>query len=225
MLWRVRGSLDGNISEWSTERRFTVLGTPALRSPGVDGIIYGGRPTFKWYKVQDAGSYELAVYGLDDSLLFSVITGGSCDDTLCSYRLPFDLESNFGSYDWQVRSRLGGVQSDWSALRTLTYTQLERTWIISPPSGSVTFDLSPTLQWGDITGATMYLLQIRDLSGNLVQNTLVSDALFCSGGTCTWAVDPELAIGEYQWHVRAKNGRNFGRWTAYSLIEISTPAP
>jgi len=34
-----------------------------------------------------------------------------------------------------------------------------------------------------------------------------------------------LAIGDYKWHIRAKNGRNFGRWTAYRTITITPPTP
>ena len=200
------------------------LDQPVLRSPGVDAIVYGGRPTLKWYPVDTATVYDVEMYGLSDELLGAWTKGvGACDPgPYCEYRIPFDLESAYGAYTWQVRARNtdSDLQSSWSETRTFTYTQLARTWQISPASGTITSDTTPTLQWGDIEGATMYLVNFRLPDDTFVRNVLVSDAIYCDGSTCTWNVDPALAQGEFKWHVRAKNGRNFGRWTAYRTITI-----
>lgn len=66
----------------------------------------------------------------------------------------------------------------------------------------------------------MYLMQFRLPDDTFVFNVLVPHATYCHETACTWDVNPALAIGEYKWHVRAKNGRNFGRWTAYRTLII-----
>jgi hypothetical protein len=69
----------------------------------------------------------------------------------------------------------------------------------------------------------MYLVQIRKPDDTLVSNILVSDFMFCNETSCTWNHDRFIPDGEYKWHVRAKNGRNFGRWTAYRTFIIDQP--
>lgn len=225
--WHVRAWNGTEGSDWSAWNAFDVtLDQVELRSPGVDAMVYGGRPTFKWYPVNDAASYIIELYGPSDTLLGTWQKNPVCAP-YCEYRIPgtLDLGSNYGEYDWRIRAKNGAAEGEWSETRTFDYTRLDRTWQISPDDEHTTTDPSPTLQWGEITGATVYLMQIRDQSDNLIVQTLVSDALYCTGGICTWDVDPELAIGDYKWHVRAKNGRNFGRWTAYRDLEITAPAP
>ncbi|NSW54031.1 MAG: DUF285 domain-containing protein [Anaerolineae bacterium] len=215
-------SSDGwTITDGGKDCPLPALDTPVLRSPGVDAIVYGGRPTYKWYPVDDATVYDVEMYGLSDELLGTWTKGIGACTTYCEYRIPFDFESAYGSYDWRVRARNTdtSLESAWSDLRTFTYTQLARTTQLTA-TGLITTNTTPTLQWADITGATMYLVNFRLPDDTFVRNVLVSDATYCDGSTCTWDVNPALAQGEYKWHVRAKNGRNFGRWTAYRTINI-----
>jgi hypothetical protein len=135
-----------------------------------------------------------------------------------------DLGSAYGDYDWRVRTVSNGIEGPWSETRMFTYTPLERTWQISPADGFTTSDTTPTFEWGEITGATMYLFQLRLPDDTLVRNILVSDATYCTdGGSCVWTIDDGILEPgvTYKWHVRAKNGRNFGRWTAYRTIVIT----
>jgi hypothetical protein len=202
------------------------LDTPKLRSPGVDAIVWGGRPTFKWYPVDDATVYDVEMYGLTGELLGTWNKGvGACDPgPYCEHRIPFDMEGNYGTYSWRVRARNTTLQisSEWSTIRYFTYTQLARTSLISPASGTSLNYGYPELNWTDITGATKYLVQFRLLDDTFLFNVLVDDAGNCAeGGNCAWTLDRELLPGEYKWHVRAKNGRNFGRWTAYWNLTIT----
>jgi hypothetical protein len=148
-------------------------------------------------------------------------------DPYCSYRIPRDMDmgANYGEYTWRVRTISNGIAGPWSAMRTFTYTRLERTWQISPENGFTTADTTPTFEWAEITGATMYLFQVRLPDDRLVGNFLVSDATYCvDGGSCIWDIDGGILEPgvTYKWHVRAKNGRNFGRWTAYRDISITS---
>jgi surface protein len=202
------------------------LATTILRSPGVNAIVYGGRPTYKWYPVYGTTVYDVQMYGLSGELIGEWAKGlGACDPgPYCEHRIPFDLQSAYGIYSWRVRARNTeqGTEGSWSDMRSFNYTQLARTSQVSPANGFSTIDTTPTFQWTEITGATMYLFQVRRMDDSLVGNYLVSDATYCvDGGNCTWDLSTALAVGEYKWHVRAKNGRNFGRWTAYRTITIT----
>ncbi|NSW53918.1 MAG: hypothetical protein HPY85_15565 [Anaerolineae bacterium] len=223
--WHVVAYNGAIMGTWSTYSTFTVadfsLDTPILRSPGANAIVYGGRPTFKWYPVENATRYNVQMMNGSGTVLDTWnTTGTDCAPYWC-FRIPYDLASNYGDYQWRVQALDGAALSDWSVTRTFTYTQLARTWLISPSDGYSTQDGSPLVEWGDITGATMYLVQVRRASTDaLIIQHLVSDADFCDGSTCGWEIDPGLADDSYIWHVRAKNGRNFGRWTAYRDLII-----
>ena len=226
--WRVAGVANDVYGDWSSYRVFTVLPQQTqLRSPGVDAAVYGGRPTFKWYFDADATSYMIEFYDPSDALIGEWQKAPVCDeDNYCEYRIPrdMDLGSAYGEYDWRVRTISNGIAGPWSEMRTFTYTALERTYQISPEDGFTTADTTPTFEWAEITGATMYLFQVRLPDDTLVRNILVSDATYCTdGGSCVWTIDDGILDPNttYKWHVRAKNGRNFGRWTAYRTIIIT----
>lgn len=222
--WHVVGLNEGVSGTWSIYHRLTiVLPGPILRSPGVDAIIYGGRPTFKWLPETGAASYRVRLLDSTDVELGNWGTAPACD-LYCEFRLPFDLEDAYGDYTWQVRTVYADTQSAWSEARTFSYVQLERTWQISPADGFTTASTTPTFEWGEITGATLYLFQVRLPDDTFVANLLVSDATYCvDGGSCIWTIDDGILQPNttYKWHVRAKNGRNFGRWTAYRTIVIT----
>lgn len=226
--WHVVARNETGEGEWSSYDLFEA--TPAatrLRSPGVDAAVYGGRPTFKWYFDADATSYMIEFYDPSDALIGEWQKNPECDEvTFCEYRIPntMDLGSNYGDYDWRVHTISNGIAGPWSEMRTFTYTALERTYQISPADGFTTASTTPTFEWAEITGATMYLFQLRLPDDSLVRNYLVSDATYCTdGGTCVWTIDDGVLDPgtTYKWHVRAKNGRNFGRWTAYRTITIT----
>ncbi|NSW54224.1 MAG: hypothetical protein HPY85_17110 [Anaerolineae bacterium] len=226
--WHVIGTSAISGGTWSAYNTFTVT-PPAtrLRSPGVDAAVYGGRPTFKWYYDADATSYKIEFYDPSDTLIGEWQKNPVCDAvTYCEFRIPntMDLGSAYGDYDWRVRTVSNGIEGPWSETRMFTYTPLERTWQISPADGFTTSDTTPTFEWGEITGATMYLFQLRLPDDSLVRNILVSDATYCTDGdSCVWTIDDGILEPgvTYKWHVRAKNGRNFGRWTAYRTITIT----
>jgi hypothetical protein len=196
-----------------------------LRSPGINAVVYGGRPTYRWYPQAEATVYDVEMYNSAIVLMNTWNKGvAACDPgPYCDFRIPFDLQSNYGDYYWRVRARNSSETGAWSDLRKFTYTQLDRTAIISPVDGYVSEITGVQFRWTDITGATMYLVQIRQLDDTLVSNILVDDEMYCNGTSCTWRYDRFIPDGDYKWHVRAKNGRNFGRWTAYRAVTIDQP--
>lgn len=225
--WRVKTWVGTSSSEWSNYHTFaTTLAQVDLRSPGVNATVYGGRPTFIWYQVEDALSYIIEFYDAttgSDVLIETWQKNPVCDP-YCTYRIPrdMDLGANYGEYKWRIFAKNSGMLGEWSEMRTFTYSRLNRTVQVSPANGFSTSDTTPEFQWEEITGATMYLFQVRLPDDTFVGNFLVSDTTYCvDGGSCTWELSSALPPGEYKWHVRAKNGRNFGRWTAYRTFTIN----
>lgn len=73
----------------------------------------------------------------------------------------------------------GEAESEWSQLRTFTYTRLERTSQISPSTDIVLSDTSPIFEWTEIEGATYYIFQVRYLDDIVVANEFVKDGTYC----------------------------------------------
>ncbi|HET60554.1 MAG TPA: lamin tail domain-containing protein [Chloroflexi bacterium] len=215
--WHVAAYVEDIIGHWSVYHQLHIIPpAPRLRSPGVDAVVYGGRPTFKWYPVADAQRYQVEVFNPDASQLGRWNVGTTCD-VFCEFRLPFDLEMNYGDYTWQVNVMKWDMVSDWSAPRIFSYTRLARNTQLAPESGS-TFAAQPvTFRWTAVTGAIYYQFQIENMAGVKLHAQLYSAAAHCNAGECEISVnDPKLTGGsEYRWHVRGKNGRNFAQWTPW----------
>jgi len=220
--WHVVAYVDDIVGYWSAYHQLHIIPpAPRLRSPGVDAVVYGGRPTFKWYPVADAQRYQVEVFNPDTSQLGRWNVGTTCAD-FCEFRLPFDLEMNYGDYTWQVNVMKWDMVSDWSAPRIFSYTRLARNTQLAPESGS-TFAAQPvTFRWTAVTGAIFYQFQIENMAGVKLHAQLYSAAAHCDAGECEISMnDPRLTGGsEYRWHVRGKNGRNFAQWTPWLTFTL-----
>lgn len=227
--WHVLNYDASGKQSWSNWEVFTVgnnsMSEPKLRSPGKNANVYGGRPTFKWYPVSGADAYHvnlMSATGVD--LGIWKVNNPTCSP-YCEFRLPYDLEQNYGVYRWRVQAMDKGTvdMSGWSKKRHFTYTQLDRVSLSFPVASTTIPDLNPQFVWSEITGATYYLFQVRtnDVAEHLVYETLVKDADACDTVFCSYTIEPMLAGDNYKWHVRAKNGRNFGRWAAYSNFTVN----
>lgn len=227
------------LGTWSTYN-VLYIGTevyprPALRSPGADAIVYGGRPTFKWYPVVgDDITYaaiELTDVNGDLVGLWNAAVDNDTCPTYCEYRIPLNLSlvpngnDGFGDYNWrvQVMNADKSAVSPYSVQRTFTYTQLDRVTLLSPADGTLTAESSPTMEWTPVTGATYYIFNVRGLDDSILTWDLVP-ATACDATTCSAEPSVTLPSGDWQWHIRSKNGTNYGRWTSYWDISIAAVA-
>lgn len=222
--WHVVGYEGTHKGAWSNYFNVTIgantLSAPSLRSPGIDADVYGGRPTFKWYPVGGAVNYYVQVIDQWATEVGTYTANVTCG-TYCEFRLPPDLGNMYGPYEWRVQALGSGTDmSGWSTQRTFYYTQLARPAQYTPVDGSTTSDQSPLFEWEDVTGATFYLLQIRTMTDTMVVEKLWTQADSC-GLWCSRDLESMLQPGTYQWHVRAKNGRNFSQWTAYRTFTVT----
>jgi len=147
----------------------------------------------------------------------------------CEYRIPLNLgnvnngNNGYGVYSWrvQVMNADKSQVSRYSPQRTFTYTQLDRVDLISPADEVTTGDSTPVMSWSTVPGATYYILNVRTL-GDVILTWDLVPASSCDEDTCTAVPSEALQDGDYKWHVRSKNGINYGRWTAYREISIDT---
>jgi hypothetical protein len=230
--WRVRAFIGDEGSDWSVYHVLTVgenvFDKPRLRSPGVDATVYGGRPTFKWYKIESGDTSlitraNVELIDAEENLVgywSSTVVNNDCY-LYCDYRIPLNLNTNYGDYYWriQVTSDDGSKLSEFSDWRKFIYTRLDRVTTYSPEDGTSTLESRPTFSWSTVPGATYYIFNIRDMADNIITWDLVS-ASTCGSGICEAQPSVSLPVGDYKWHIRSKNGTNYGIWTPYWYLTV-----
>lgn len=114
-------------------------------------------------------------------------------------------------------------------------TMLSAATLLAPtghaPSGQVG-TVRPTFQWDAVSGATSYLVFIRD-SGTLgsgpprVERWVTAETAGCPNSTdsCAWVVDTDLMEGDGRWWVRGWNSTDDGAWSPTVNFEISATGP
>lgn len=228
--WHVVAYNGTNKGVWSGWWVFKVGAntlTPAsLRSPGNGNAVYGGRPTFKWYEVTGATSYYVQMLESDSSTIIGTWDMDDACGTYCEFRLPraYNLDDQYGTYYWRIQAKnfATGQMSGWSTKRPFVYTKVGTTSLNSPANGASTSDHRPEFGWDQATGATKYIVQVRDnVSDDILVHQLFSDDTDCTAGACLGEITPYLEAGEYKWHVRGKNGTNYGNWTPYRTLTVT----
>ncbi len=95
--------------------------------------------------------------------------------------------------------------------------------LVSPENNENMNDNTPLMDWGDVTGADNYHIQIdsdSDYSSPNVDNDNV-------GSVSQYTVPDENALpdGAYYWHVRAENADGLGSWSENWIFRVDTLAP
>ena len=203
--WRVRAIDEEALTgPWSSVWDFTVDTTPPqipllvapVNSPPPSTA---NTPLFSWQAIADADHYELQL----DTANPPTVTVQDSSNT--SYKPPVGLLVT--TYYWRVRAidEVGNI-SDWSETRSITFISADN----AAPSLNLYETDMPVLSWNRVTGATDYEVQVDNLnsftpplsfSAILPANTLV-------------VTTSSLPDGTYFWRVRAKNGSEFGSWSA-----------
>jgi len=214
--------------DWSLYYTFTTWQTTlpqaALRSPGVDAVVYGGRPTFKWYPTTGADSYYLQLVDAAHNEIGFWTASSSVCGTYCEFRIPVNLNSNYGDYSWRVQAldTADMVVGSWSNWRDFTYTRIMKSDQIGPANGATTGDHQPTFEFSAVEGATFYVLEVLDAaSDHLYYRGKILAGTICGADECSVTIDNMLAGGEYKWHVRGLNGTNFGYWSPWWTFTMS----
>jgi hypothetical protein len=222
--WHVLSRTDSEKGAWSVWWNLTIgtvsLQTPSLQSPGANAAVFQSTPILQWSPVDYAIEYRVRVKDALGILLVDELLPCAVCKTpggLCEFPLPFDLGTDYGLYSWQVQAKNGGFYSTWTTWRNFIYTRIAAVLQNMPANGQGgLFTDRPVFGWSVVDGAEEYQLQIRNGSGTVVIEEVFSAAAACSGLTCETQTTEALPdTGTYSWHVRGKNGRNFGYWSAW----------
>jgi hypothetical protein len=209
--WRARANNACGAGSWSATWNFTTIcptpNAPLLGNPhnGTTGV--SASLTLDWGDVSGAISYETQV----------------CSDIGCSTVLR--SSGALASSQWVVTPDLGdGTQYYWRARASnpcgagswsevWNFTTVcpipDAPSLTSPPDGTTGASATTTLNWGDVSGATSYDVQV---CFDTACASVVSSAGAMEGSQ--WTVSPALSDGtRYYWRARANNPCGAGSWT------------
>jgi hypothetical protein len=219
LFWRVAGESSFGQGPYSPSVQFTTAWSrsPAQIAPEADAVLsFPADPAvFSWQPLSGAKSYELLV---DDSPDFIDTPPYTTPNT--SFVLP-EPQTVGQPFYWKVRgvSATSGLTSDWSPVRSYSFTWPATPSLLRPANGSTVSD--PSLAWQPVPGTSQYHLQISsnvDFSNNIVVETLVK-------GTA-YTPDPTLDNGAYYWRVQAVDASTAKHLGPYSATwSFTRPAP
>ncbi|HEX7555547.1 MAG TPA: hypothetical protein VF338_02900, partial [Leptolinea sp.] len=129
--------------------------------------------------------------------------------------------AEMSNFIWRVRARdAAGNWGVWSGTRGIKIlpVKLIIPTLISPATGLITSDNTPTFTWSPVAGAAVYQLQFNT-SPTFPPSFRQTSAL---SWTETTPITPD---GVYYWHVRAVNPVETGTWSATNTFTIDTTGP
>ena len=204
--WRVRAFANGQWSDWSTGRIFTVDNAPAppvLIAPANAVTTFNLRPTFSWTSLPGATQYQIHVTSA------STWTGGATINVTGTQWTWSNNLSNL-TYRWRVRGLVNGVWSQWSTGRLFTVdgTPPEPFY---PFQNLVSANQRPRFWWYSKDNATSYQLQVTSTGFDSPYVATINV------GTNHYSWASNLAHNRtYQWRIRARDA--IGQWSPWSAI-------
>ncbi len=172
---------------------------PNLIAPGNGATITNNSPSFDWSDSIHASRYDFL---LDDNADFSSPIVSDTNATSSAYILTSTLGE--GTYYWKVRGHNTNgkcdVYGNWTAPWSFTISKYPGSFSkSSPANGSSGVSLSPTLSWGNSSGATGYQY-CYDSSNDGACTNWVSVGL-----TTTVKLNNLDLNSTYYWQVKANN--------------------
>lgn len=155
--WRVRSFNERCSSQWSDVWSFsTTLNAPELGSPVNNERDVYPKTTFRWTVVQGATLYRLQV---DTDSTFKQ-PKFDVDNIATNFYEVNGLEYN-KTYFWRVQAKRQDATSRWSNVNYFR-TILATPKLSKPISGAVGQPIEGFIEWGKVSGAEYYRIQIAD---------------------------------------------------------------
>ncbi len=162
-FWRVRGTGGGSDGPDSNKWSFTTIvaapGAPSLSSPSDNATDVELTPTFTWSAGSGStDSYRIDVSTASDFASLAVSDSGNVSTSFTPGG-PLLTETE---YFWRVRGKNVGGSSDWSS--TFSFTTVPPPpavpTLTSPADAATGVSVDPTLEWGAVSGADTYTVQL-----------------------------------------------------------------
>jgi hypothetical protein len=184
-------------------------------SPTKDAVVESNVVNFKWNSLKGADKYRIQIFEEDQVLILDSLTAKT--------NLTLPLEA--GSYTWRVRAENYAYQSTYSfpsnfATNIPDDLTNQQVILLTPDSDKYLNFTNITLSWQQLDKATSYSVRVvNTVTGQEVYPlTEVTDTFV--------TLDlPELADGNYEWRVKAKNAESETKQYGAKKFNIDTAAP
>ena len=215
--WRVRSNGAAS-SNWSSSYQVTVAVIPPsipVPSYPIDAsVITYSTPTFDWANSTGAISYTLQVSTVSN---FSLLKFDQAI-TDSQYIVTLNNLLNNATHYWKVRSSNGSIFSDWSSVMTFAVSNNDiPIYKNSPSNNEQVSTTTPSFDWNDVDGATVYQIQISSISALDFTSTVVNiDTITIS----YLDLDTKLGYLDYFWRVRANVDSAWRSWSSVSTFTV-----
>ncbi len=156
-FWRVRAINAKDTSKWSATFYFsTSLPAPELIAPTNNAININKKDTFLWSSDPEIIKYWFQV-ARDTNFTDFVYVNSKLGDT----DIVLNVLLNNSKYFWRVKAYSQNDSSQWSKIFSFK-TNFEKPILKSPENYSIRQDISGTLNWNSVEGATNYFVQVSE---------------------------------------------------------------
>jgi len=201
--WQVRAMNEKDTSEWSTLTSFTTLiSSPVLNYPINQSYGIKFYDHLKWNKVRGAESYRVE---LTNSQTFSNITQFFVGITDTFVVIP-PLKHN-KRYYWRVFAVKGKDTIPTQMPFSFT-TIMERPFLSLPSNEDINVPLIKQLEWNNVDGADLYLVQISE-EPKFDESITIND----SSHTTNIGINKLDNEKYYYWKVRAVRTTDSSEWS------------
>ena len=218
-FWRIRAIIVGPVlGPWSVVWNFTTLCllAPSLTSPANNSTGVSLTPTFNWGSVPAATTYNIQV-STNTNFSSTIVNAITSTNSYTASSLSY-----FTLYYWRVKAINPGCSggSPWSNVWNFT-TTLQAPNLISPANNSTGVTLTPTFNWGSVTGATSYNLQVS------TQTNFSSTVINQTTSSTSYLPTTPLSTGtQYYWRVKASSSSSSGPWSdTWNFMTTTIVAP
>ena len=223
--WRISGQNTFGSGQWSTVWKFRTISflplAPVLVFPGNGSVNVIITPVLTWTAVPGANSYRVEV--ARDSLFTNIVTSVG-NITTVNYVVPVSVLSYGTQYYWRVNATNNNGTGSWSAIWNFTTVSPPAApLLLSPPNGSDSVVLTPTLDWENVAAASSYRVTVAIDSafnsvildiGNLTSSLYSIPSVYLTYST------------RYYWKVNASNNIGAGPWSAtWNFTTMNVPPP
>ncbi|HMQ99702.1 MAG TPA: hypothetical protein PKE39_11825, partial [Ignavibacteria bacterium] len=220
--WRVKAHNEAGWGAFSPWWKFTTTsGAPVLQQPVNNQTEVQVTPLLNWSDVAGALKYRVQVSAFSN---FSVLWLDDSSSTESQLQVPNGILAYNSLYYWRVKTRNVAGWGDYQApIRFFTQ-------VVPPPpvpvlsapaNGATGVELTPLLNWNDVTGSTKYRVQVSlssDFSSVLIDDSsmVVSEYLLAAGILNSYT--------QYFWRTAVKGSSSWSSFSsAWNFTTLGTP--
>lgn len=222
--WRVKAKNEAGWGAFSPWWKFTTTnGAPVLQQPVNNQTEVQVTPLLNWSDVPEAQKYRVQVSAFSN---FSVLWLDDSSSSVSELQVPNGILAYNSLYYWRVKTRNSAGWGEYqTAIRFFTQVVPPPAVpvLFAPANGAAGVELTPLLNWNDVTGSTKYRVQVSlssDFSSALIDDsTIVVSEYQVSSGILN-------SNTQFYWRVAAKGSSSWSSFSsAWSFTTLGLPQP